>query len=82
VDPDHAVALGAAIRAEMNDAEVADDDAFVVVDAFKAEVLRHFYGGAADDDDDDDDDDEVVEVDDAEFARLLALAEAEDDEDD
>ena len=33
-------------------------------------------------DDDDDDDDEVVEVDDAEFARLLALAEAEDDEDD
>jgi len=65
----------------MNDAEVADDDAFVVVDAFKAEVLRHFYGGAADDDDDDDDD-EVVEVDDAEFARLLALAEAEDDEDD
>ena len=79
VDPDHAVALGAAIRAEMNDAEVADDDAFVVVDAFKAEVLRHFYGGAADDDDDDD---EIVEVDDAEFARLLALAEAADDEDD
>ena len=56
-------------------------NAFVVVDAFKAEVLRHFYGGAADDDDDDDDD-EIVEVDDAEFARLLALAEAEDDEDD
>ena len=81
VNPDHAVALGAAIRAEMNDAEVADDDAFVVVDAFKAEVLRHFYGGAADDDDDDDDDEVVVEVDDAEFARLLALAEADDDED-
>ena len=89
VDPDTAVAFGAALRAAANDRGAATgEDDFVVVDAYKAEVLRHFASKAAaaaaaaaadeDEDEDEDDGEEWVEVDDDEFARLLALAEDED----
>jgi len=40
VDPEHAVAMGAAVRAAMNDQRLDDD--FVVFGAWQAEVLRHF----------------------------------------
>jgi molecular chaperone DnaK (HSP70) len=78
VDPDRAVAYGAALQARANDGEVAAEDDFVVVGAFQAEVLRHFLSNAADEDNLDDLED--LDVDDAEFERLLALAEEGDSE--
>ena len=79
VDPDRAVAYGAALQARANDGEVAAEDDFVVVGAFQAEVLRHFLSNAADEDDDLDDL-EDLDVDDVEFERLLAFAEEGDSE--
>ena len=90
VDPDRAVAFGAALQARANDGEIAAEDDFVVVGAFQAEVLRHFAQANSVDDEDlgaleDDDDDfeayleDLDEVDDEEFERLLALAEEEEE---
>ena len=91
VDPDRAVAFGAALQARANDGEIAAEDDFVVVGAFQAEVLRHFAQANSVDDEDlgaleDEDDDfeayleDLDEVDDEEFERLLALAEEEEEE--
>ena len=122
VDPDAAVAFGAALKARANDAAAAAPDDFVVVDSFQAEapaaapkspfsavaasaqyprprhgvaatrlhgmspqVLRHFAGNAGGGGPDAPDDvdeaaDDLDDLDDAEFERLLALAEAEDDD--
>ena len=88
VDPDRAVAFGAALQARANDGEIAAEDDFVVVGAFQAEVLRHFAQANSVDDEDlgaleDEDGDfeayleDLDEVDDEEFERLLALAEEE-----
>ena len=90
VDPDRAVAFGAALQARANDGEIAAEDDFVVVGAFQAEVLRHFaQANSVDDEDlgaeDDLDSDleayleDLDEVDDEEFERLLALAEEEEE---
>jgi len=91
VDPDRAVAFGAALQARANDGEIAAEDDFVVVGAFQAEVLRHFAQANSVDDEDlgaleDDDGDfeayleDLDEVDDEEFERLLALAEEGEEE--
>ena len=90
VDPDRAVAFGAALQARANDGEIAAEDDFVVVGAFQAEVLRHFAQANSVDDEDlgaleDEDGDfeayleDLDEVDDEEFERLLALAEEEEE---
>ena len=90
VDPDRAVAFGAALQARANDGEIAAEDDFVVVGAFQAEVLRHFANANRVDDEDigaEDDLDsdleayleDLDEVDDEEFERLLALAEEEEE---
>lgn len=89
VDPDRAVAFGAALQAHANDGEVAAEDDFVVVGAFQAEVLRHFAQANSVDDEDlgalEDENDmeafleDLDEVDDEEFERLLALAEEEEE---
>jgi molecular chaperone DnaK (HSP70) len=89
VDPDRAVAFGAALQARANDGEVAAEDDFVVVGAFQAEVLRHFAQANSVDDEDlgalEDENDmeafleDLDEVDDEEFERLLALAEEEEE---
>ena len=52
VDPDRAVAFGAALQARANDGEIAAEDDFVVVGAFQAEVLRHFAQANSVDDED------------------------------
>jgi molecular chaperone DnaK (HSP70) len=91
VDPDRAVAFGAALQARANDGEIAAEDDFVVVGAFQAEVLRHFAQANSVDDEDlgaleDEDGDfeayleDLDEVDDEEFERLLALAEEGEEE--
>ena len=91
VDPDRAVAFGAALQARANDGEIAAEDDFVVVGAFQAEVLRHFAqanccwmmrtSGREDDLDGDLEAylEDLDEVDDEEFERLLALAEEEEE---
>ncbi|KAJ8600964.1 hypothetical protein CTAYLR_006329 [Chrysophaeum taylorii] len=66
VDPEHAVAIGAAIRAAINDHKITD---FVVFDAYQAEVLRHF---ARRERRQEEEEEEEEDDDDAMFASLAA----------